>query len=446
MDTDKTSSEAWTEMDTPDMDMSPITPPLVNESQGTSTAVAVPNTAAPAEQLWICRPAETKKTDGLLYIPYIEDTMAQGKPVCWYFGMDASGSMNLSLYGKNLTRWQVTLKLFDKVVSDLQSQGRNDDTITVVIFNDSTRVVLANVPVPAVGPSDVVFHGISPDRSTNLSAANSIIHTLMCQNSQLKAGTHQAAEIFFTDGDANTGLVTPTELQLQKTELYDNLATTIGQRPFLWCGAISTGANWKLVRSMSQASHISLWAYIKEEEMHDFAGEVGGVVATVVNMQTAEITVEKPMNDAGQRLVEIRTVMLLPGVTNLFYLPTKPRTQALEAQAESLVSLYKVKHLLEQNNKEDVTLTLDDIKVCLKKVQSRKKFDDKFINESLYWTNVFETAKASALKDLEDLSSAVRCTGFAQLEHQISAPRSAYAQSALIRETSIAYVSAYAMM
>lgn len=393
--------------------------------------------------LWLHRNPDEQATkpDGVVVIPYDLGVRGETQPVCWFVAMDASGSMRTVSPGQRLTRWQIACQLLEKVVTDLLASGRHSDTITLVTFHSRTDVLCENQPLTELRDGTFLQHltELVPNFNTNIQAANSALHSLMLTNPCLKAGTHRAAEIFFTDGEATEGLDDPKQLQQQKTQLYTDLVTRLNLTlpPFLWCGAISTTAQWRVVRSLSQASPLSLWAYIRDQEMQNFAGEVGGMVTTVVNLRTYTLP---PL---GSRAGE-RTVMLLPDTDNAYYCTAPPVQSPMDhAEATALITLYKVRSLLEDHLSGRSILTLKVVQECQERVRARHKTAEPFISTSVKWSQKFDQMQTELLDDLDLMIRNFHSTGLLDLSRQVSAGRDLYSSCAQVQTSVTHYATAF---
>lgn len=384
--------------------------------------------------LWIGRSAnEQGKFDGIVSVPYeMGDEVESQKPVSWYFVLDNSGSMLTVPPSKKQSRWKIASTLFEKIVNDLIESKRPDDTITIVVFNDEARVLCENVSVLDERVSKTIeqLHTIIPTGNTNIEVVTTILHTLMIKNPSLIKGTHRAAELFFTDGEATVGMQDAKRLAEQKFKLYRDLEKTLKMAaPFLWCGAISDMAKWQVVRGLSQASPISLWAYVRDSEIENFGREVGGVFASVTNFRV-------------YKLDPTRTVMLLPDVDNLFYCESKPAMSFItEEKASSLITLFKVRQLIEDQNCGKRSIDMSTVNLCRERVDSREKTDDPFVNESVKWSTLFQSMKHSVLVDLNDMKVAFETTKTFDLPRQVSTTRAIYAISPAVAQSSDLYGS-----
>lgn len=445
--------------DETDFDIVEEVPAATGNSQGEATGNSqgeAKDGEPESDFLWLGRsPAEAKpdgaKTDGILVVPYSKGSVCSKTPICWYFVLDTSGSMNYTVHGKAATRWDISVQLFSKVLADLKNSGRkdsthgvevpkdsgsNDDTVTIITFNRAPKVLCTNATIdevvtPAFMKSLV---DIKPDYNTNIQLVNSVVHTLMTKNPLLIAKTHRAAEIFFTDGEATEGFTRLEDLQKQKTDLYKNIGTHLGTTPFLWCGAISDAAKWQIVRGMSLASPLSMWAYIKDTEMENFAGEVGGVVTTIIHMRTFNLP---PAHKDGQP----RQVILLPDTDGMFYCQQK-EWNCPQVEGSALVTLFKIKLLLEEHSTGRRVLTHSDVTECLERAKQRQKTDDPFINTSIKWSTVFERTKQEVLRDLEELLDNFT-RGTFELTRQVSDTRHMFSRCAITSQASAMYKGAY---
>lgn len=381
--------------------------------------------------LWLGRPPDSGKHDGVVVIPYELGTPCETQPLCWFFGLDVSGSMHTPVEGTRqppLTRWNITLQLLQRVVADLVAAQRTDDTLTLVTFNHQCQVVCDNQTLAEVQTHGVLatLAALQPTGRTNLQDINTTLHHRMLNNPHLQARTHRAVEILFTDGEPTSGLRDERLLQQDKLRLYQHLQRQHGgtDPPFLWCGAISTDANWRIVRGLSHASSLSLWAYIQSHEMQNFPGEVGGVVATVTCMRTYRLP---PLTATGA----VRTVLLLPDTTNAYYCAAEPpphtaATPSRHALAPSLITLFKVRALLTQHDAGHLTLQRSDAQDCLHRVLARHKTDDPWISQSCPWSQYFDQLKNAVKDDLLDLLRTEDRHGRLELHRQSSTTRDLY--------------------
>ena len=367
------------------------------------------------------------KEDGILYIPYSrseeESDQPIDKPIIWFFVLDASASMLESIIFRDktkMTRWTVSIQLFKHVFADLKRIGRPEDRVSVVTFNNTVKILFNDQLLKDVDEQKI-FIDISPGGSTDIGQVNAVVHTLMFCNSHLRANTHRAAEIFFTDGEATQGILDRAQLQTHKATLYKNLQTEMGMIPFLWCGAISQSADWGMVRKLSLASPFSLWAYIKESEMEMFGSEVGGVVSTAIHMKPVQVLPDQP------------PLLLLPDIPNLFYFPTRPTKEEKDlATCPSLVTLFRIRHAIYSVSHQLSSSEIEEFIATVKKCQ---KFDDAFINLSVQRTSFFETMKANLLLDLEEMEQ----KGHLHLTRQLSQVRNGFNLSPLVRSMSHEY-------
>lgn len=424
-----------------DNEMTPLI--LTRTDPGQTPFETKDNDDQPTQLLWLHRQAgeRTAKPDGVVVIPYDLGAHCENQPVCWFFGMDASGSMATVSPDQSLSRWQIACKLLEKVVADLLISGRQTDTVTIVSFNALTDVLCCNLPLEEFRDGRILqkVTALVPNRSTNIQLANSALHNLMLNNPLLQARTHRAAEIFFTDGEATDGLTDTKALQQQKTQLYTDLVTRLGLAlpPFLWCGAISDAAQWRVVRGLSQASALSLWAYIRDKEMQNFAGEVGGVVTTVVNLRTYTLP---PLGSNAKE----RTVMLLPETDNAYYCTAPPMQGPHdEAEASALITLYKVRALLENHLSGQNTLQLADVQTCQDRVKDRNKTAEPFIRTSLKWSQKFDQMQTELLDDLDTMIRNFHLHGILDLDRQVSMGRDLYASCFRVQTSVNHYASAF---
>lgn len=368
---------------------------------------------------WIPKSAET--SDGLLVIPYDEadpaDEKSSGhnaKPVCWLFVLDASGSMNAMLHDKPISRWACAIRLLQRVIQDLET--RTNDTVSIIRFSDKPVILAENLPVRSISHVITDLNDFKPDGGTNIQLANSAAHFVLTRNRLLRSGTHQSAEIFFTDGEATLGFLEAEQLEAHKRSLYQDIFRRTGAYPFLWCGAISDDAKWNIVRSLALASPLSLWAFIRETEMSDFAAEVGGVVHTVCAMKVRCIGPD-------------RYVMLLPDSPNAFYVDSLELADTAitpQPAAESLVSLYRMRYLLEQHCTRQRTMDIAEVRAMLERALRLAKTDDPLVDQSLEWTCVFEKIKAEVARDLRDTIEAHESLGVLDLTRQLSETRGTF--------------------
>lgn len=381
--------------------------------------------------LWLGRNEKeaADKKDGVLVIPYAAGQHEEARPVCWFFAMDMSESMNTPLPNQTDTRWDVACRLLQHVLDDLLAASRHEDTLTIIGFNQTPTVICDNLRLHDEWTSRALLTSLPrPRHTTNIQLANSCVHTLMLNNPHLKAGTHRAAEIFFTDGEPTEGLKTLDALQHQKTVLYLDLIARLHMTvpPFLWCGAISDAAQWRVVRGLSQASSMSLWAHIRDGEMSHFAAEIGGVVAMVTHLRVYQLP--------GLTTLSKRLVMLLPDTDNAYYCrevpPHLPDTLR-RVEASAIITLFKIRCCLEEHALRHKSLSRRDLRYCLARATSRRKTDDAFIRTSTKWSMYFERLKTMVMQDMQELLRVWQTTGQADmLSRQVSGLRDTAAQCA----------------
>jgi hypothetical protein len=394
------------------------------------------NTPGP---IWFHRTDPTKRTDGVLYVPYEnENYLAEGqtskKNICWYFVMDSSGSMDSHVYQKNLTRWHVAVKLLQKVIEDLKKLDRKEDTITIFVFATEPLCLLENVSISDCDISSL--EKIRPQGSTDISSINYAVYNSMMQNKLLTQKTHIAAEILFTDGEPTSGMVQPHLLKLQKESLYVNIQKAMnGSYPFFWCGGISSDARLDVIKALSAASPHALWAFIPDEKIEHFAAEIGGVVAMITNMKLMDIPV---YNVISHDKIETKSIMLLPDTPSLFYFKTRPMFSILHktetVAAEHFVSLFKMNEMLYLNSNDKLPLEPKDLEDILQRAKERRL--DQSLENLPLWKDTFYKTQQNIYNNIQLLEKNHQ-------ETQISQHRTQSNFSQKIQQSSQDYITVY---
>jgi len=365
----------------------------------------------PQELLWFHRQNPHERTDGVLFVPYENDLyLPEGhvsqKHICWYFIMDNSGSMQDTVVGKTFTRWQVAVKLLEKMIQDLQQLHREKDTITVLAFNTQTTLLLENSPPHKVDLS--CLKALDPEGPTNISEANTAIYQSMMNNKLLTQKSHVAAEIFFTDGEPTAGVIDASLLRSQKQSLYVNIKQAMnGFYPFLWCGGISDDANLQVIKGLSSASPYSLWAFISDDKTEEFAAELGGLVGLITHMKLMNIPVHNYSFANGVFETESKSVMLIADTPNLFYFKHRPllacQHQTTNVSADHWVSLFKITEMLQLAANDQLVLEKEDLQDLEKRAQQRNL--DAVLQTSPLWSRVFQNTQENIAKNIDLLQT-----------------------------------------
>lgn len=383
-----------------------------------------------ASPIWFKK--QESSPGGVLYLPADckLNALSNSESLSWYFVFDVSGSMSSPISGANMSRYQVAQRLLRKVLEDLKTQRRQDDKVTLVTFAGRASVVCKRVtPAEAL---TYVEHMPTPDGPTNISEANTMVHTLMAQEAKSRA-----VEVFFTDGDPTAGMRRMNDLKLQKAEYYRNLYQNKGHYPFLWTGAISSQANWRLVRELSLASPCALWSHIPDEELsQSFAAEVGLITSAAMHMRMIPVM---KFDEQQSRLVKTE-IMWLPEACNLYYTPkifhlTQEDCAPTVILAPSLVRLLAIHAEVQNPNPSTNYEALFD------EVQNLHKTQDVAINESMELSLEFERRKITLLAILDDIVSKPMQT--LPLVRQQSMFRTALSGCNIVRQTSRQYAATF---
>lgn len=395
--------------------------------------------------------------EGVLYVPPNFPISNPQRPhIAWYFAFDVSGSMVQELpidcklplvryplpctsvldsvrpNGVNAgdTRYSFALKLFRRVLTDLQAANRDHDTVSIVTISSEAKVLCQDVSVEEALNS--LLHMPIPKGNTNLSEANTVLHSLMSQNQTLTTTkTHRAVEIYFTDGEPTVGLLFSSDLKQQKQEYYSSLRQTTGEYPFVWMGAISLSADWRLVRNMSLASPNSLWSHVTETEMNTFSAEVGLVLSAALNMKTANLMSLNPVTNT----CELDQMMVLPDTCNLCYFerPNVLEETAVEVRVSpTLVKLLAIENDVENHRDRLTMLDVCKLKDCVEKLRGDL---DPEICGSVALAKEFTRKRIGLLSVLSEMET----SGKTQLTRQLSSFRDHLQKCDLVRATSESY-------
>jgi hypothetical protein len=334
--------------------------------------------------------------------------------------------MNEIIQGKDISRWQIACILLNQVVQDLIKTNRHEDTITIVQFASSTKIICRHCSAQDFISQNIMqeLTHSKPTGSTNIQLVNSVLHSLMLTDPSIVDNQARPVEIFLTDGEATMGLSTPAELRQQKTNYYQDLQTQLGiHPPFIWCGAISDYADWRTVQAISQASPLSLWAFIRDQEIADFATEIGGLVATAT---TFRLFYTSPNN----------VVMLLPDVDNMFYCQEQPINNYQYHPTEAIITLFKINQFLDtcSEHPDQPQPTIFILTHLLKTVEACNKTDDPILSKSVRWSTIFEQTKIQVIQTIRALIDVCHNSGSPiNLERQMSSNRRACNSSSTVR-------------
>lgn len=338
--------------------------------------------------------------------------------------------MSTKIPNTDMTRYQVAKKLLCKVLEDLKTHNRPDDKVTLVTFAGRASVVCAKVT--AAEALNFVDHMPSPDGATNISEANTLVHTLMSQEHNTRA-----VEVFFTDGEPTAGMRSLSDLKSQKMEYYRNLYNTKGYFPFLWTGAVSSQANWRLVRELSLASPCALWSHIPDEQLStSFAAEVGLITSAAMHMRIIPVM----KFDQQQRRLVNWEIMWLPKSCNLYYFPEIVHLRQEDCAPRIVLAPHLVRLMAIHAEVENPN-PLTEYKTLFQEVQNLQKTQDAYINDSVELALEFERRKITLLAILEDILSQPGTT--LPLVRQQSMFRAALSGCEIVRQTSQEYAAAF---
>jgi Ca-activated chloride channel family protein len=186
--------------------------------------------------------------------------------------LDRSGSMS----GLPLAAARAAAERFATFLS-------STDRLAVVTFDDKVDVIFG--PAAGADPAAVDAIGrIESGGSTNLSGGWLQGRRLVKQ--ALVEGTNRV--ILLTDGQANVGLVDPSEL----LGLAEGGA---GQRVSTTCIGFGESYNEDLLEGMARAGGGNYWYVEQNDQMADiFAGEIEGLVALAAQNVTVEVRLADP--------------------------------------------------------------------------------------------------------------------------------------------------------
>jgi hypothetical protein len=279
--------------------------------------------------------------------------------------------------------------------------------------------------------------GMHPRDNTNISLATAKAHWLALSTPP----EFEVAELFFTDGEANRGLLTAEALKQQKQTSYAEIQAARHQpRPFLWCAALGRGASRKVVEGLSEASgERGLWIHVQADDMKTFAGDMAEAVSSVLSSVpvTVNLASETP------RTVWIRSDLMTP-----VYLDQKPHAVSFPVHAraqeqkyrlttqysDQMVTLYRLREKLSQVQSN--TIELSEAQDWQKQLVALQKIQDALIlgNGDLYMH--FENTRLNLLAVVEDLLSRAMTTPYAlTLERQFSCHRMQSLQSDTVQAT-----------
>jgi len=346
---------------------------------------------------------------GVLFLPR-DPVVESVKPKHWIFVSDGSGSMQNKVQNSDQSLWDVAVKLMEETLKNLLKKGRTHDVVTLLIFNNQVRVVFERRPVSDFEMIELLpirtqlnLGNITPNGSTDLGTANIMAYLIAKSDPLAVKGERDIVELFFTDGEPTQGLTTSAQLKNQKVKFYQDLEKVTGQVPFLWCGALSTFANWNLVRDLSQASPArGLWVHIRDEAMSDFATEMGGALAAALYARSVTLLV--PI-DVASTTYEEQKHWLLQDSLGFLYCSRQPRDLPSESQMQcsELVELHRIQHDLTEGTSLDQCFASDRLEQMQQKLQELQNPTHKIFLQNRDLLFQFETTRATLLANVEEL-------------------------------------------